>query len=301
MTKALAARNNRPARKSAAARPRGAPDPEVDTAVVERALSTEAEQTLSAIRSGQVDALVIRDKDADRLYAVRSFADIEQSRAALRAAGAERIRTAAQLQALAEERERLFQDLHDGCIQSIYAVGLNLETCMRLIDENPRKAGQMIGDATASLNLVIQELRSFIVGHRLAIAADRDLRSEIEMVARTATNHGLDFSTDIDESVMRSLTAEQALHFLQIAREGISNAIRHARARKGCVSLRLKRGTICLEIRDDGTGIATKRINKLGLGLHHIEARARKMGGTAQVISAPKKGTRIIVELRKSR
>jgi signal transduction histidine kinase len=301
MTRILAAKNNRPARKPAAARSRRVPDPKVDTAAIDRTLSTEAEQTLSAIRSGQVDALIIQDKDTDRLYAVKSFADIEQSRVALRDAGAERIRTAAQLQALAEEKERLFQDLHDGCIQSIYAVGLNLETCMRLVDENPQKAGQMIGDATASLNLVIQELRAFIVGHRLAISADRDLRTEIEMVARTATNHGLDFSVDIDESVMRSLTAEQALHFLQIAREGISNAIRHARARNGRVSLRQKRGTICLEIRDDGTGIATKRVNKLGLGMHHIEARARKMGGTAQVISTPKKGTRIIVELRKPR
>lgn len=45
-------------------------------------------------------------------------------------AGAARHRADAQLRLLAEERERLFQDLHDGCIQSIYAIGLNLEACL---------------------------------------------------------------------------------------------------------------------------------------------------------------------------
>lgn len=265
-----------------------------------RNLSAEAEETLNAIRAGQVDALVIHGDDADSLYAVRSFVEIERTQVALKNAGAARRRSNTQLKALAEERERLFQDMHDGCIQSIYAVGVNLEACMRLIESNPKKARQMIADATANLNLVIQELRSFITGQKLQIPAGQNLRTEIEKAVQAAGNHGVTFTTGIDERAMKALTSEQALHLLQIVREGISNATRHANARTGRVSLQERDGAICLEVSDDGSGFIANKVNKLGLGLHHIDARARKLGGRARVSSAPDQGTHIVVEFGKA-
>ena len=262
---------------------------------------TEAEATLAAIRAGQVDALVIQNAESERIYALKTFDELEQTQAALENAGVERRRTRAQLQALAEERERLFQDMHDGCIQSIYAVGLNLEACMGIMQANPKKAAEIVADATASLGLVIQELRSFITGHRLQIAKGEDLRSQIEKTVQAAGNQGMSFTVDIDESAMRALTSEQALHMLQIAREAISNATRHANARSGRVSLQTRRGVVCLEVSDDGRGFMVKKVNARGLGLHHIDARARKMGATAQVTSAPNQGTRIVVKLGRTR
>jgi signal transduction histidine kinase len=263
-----------------------------------RILSEEAEETLNAIRAGQVDALVIQGDDSDKLYAIRSFVDIQRTQAALRNAGTARRRSDAQLKALAEERERLFQDMHDGCIHSIYAVGLNLEACLRVIDDDTKQARRMIADATVSLNLVIQELRSFITGHRLQIAPGHNLRTEIQRAVEAARTHGLKFAVDIDESTMQRLTAEQALHLLQIAREGISNATRHANARTGRISLQERAGTIYMELSDDGTGFVGVSVNKLGLGLHHIKARARQIGGKAVVTSAPNQGTKIVITLR---
>ena len=265
-----------------------------------RNLSAEAEETLNAIRAGQIDALVIPSGDSDSLYAVRSFVEIERTQVALKKAGAARRRSDTQLKALAEERERLFQDMHDGCIQSIYAVGVNLEACMRVIEVNPKEARQMIADATANLNLVIQELRSFITGQKLQIPAGQNLRTEIEKAVQAAGNHGLVFTTGIDEGAMKALTSEQALHLLQIAREGISNATRHANARTGRISLQRRDGAIYLEVSDDGTGFIANKVNKLGLGLHHIDARARKLGGRARVSSTPNQGTRIVVEFGKA-
>jgi signal transduction histidine kinase len=270
-------------------------------APVRQNLTAEAEETLNAIRAGQIDALVIQGHDSDRLYAVKSFTEIERTQAALKNAGAARRRSDAQVKALAEERERLFQDMHDGCIQSIYAVGLNLEACMRMIDENPKKASRMIAESTASLNLVMQELRAFITGRKLEIATGHDLRTEVEKATQAAGNQGLKFTVDIEESAMQALTSEQALHLLQVAREGISNATRHANARTGHVSLKKRSGKVRLEVSDDGSGFVAKKVNKLGLGLHHIDARARKMGGTATVSSTPDQGTRIVVELEKAR
>jgi signal transduction histidine kinase len=44
-----------------------------------------------------------------------------------------------------------------------------------------------------------------------------------------------------------------------------------------------------------------EKVNRRGLGLHHIDARARKMGATAKVSSGPNRGTRIVVKLGKIR
>jgi signal transduction histidine kinase len=261
--------------------------------------STEARQTIEAIRAGLVDALVIQGDDSDRLYALRTFTEIERTQAALKNAGAARRRSDAQLKALAEERERLFQDMHDGCIQSIYAATLNLEASRGLIEVNPQLASKMIAEATASLNLVILELRSFITGQKLQLASGRNLRTELEKAVQAAGNQGLSFTIDIDENAMKALTSEQAFHLLQIAREGISNATRHAKARTGRVSLQQRDRMICLEVSDDGSGFIAKKMNKLGLGLHHIDARARKLGGTVQVNSTPNLGTRIVVQFGK--
>ena len=260
----------------------------------------EAEDTLRAIRAGQIDALVIQGDNAEELYALRKFVELQRTQSALKNASLERRRSRAQLLALAEEKERMFQDMHDGCIQAIYAVGLNLEASLRVVEANPKQAAEMIADATASLSLVVQELRSFIIGHRLQIADGYDLRSEIGKAVQAAGLRGVNFTVDIDEKAMRSLTSEQAMHLLQIAREGISNAARHANARTGRVSLQKRRGEVCLEVSDDGTGFIVKK-DKLGLGLHHIDARARKMGGSARVHSAPDQGTRIVVRLGKGR
>ena len=284
-----------------AGRSSGTSKPETRGTRTRRHLSTEAQQTIEAIRAGLVDALVIQGDDSDRLYALRSFTEIERTQAALKNAGAARRRSDAQLKALAEERERLFQDMHDGCIQSIYAAALNLEASRGLIEVNPQLASTMIAEATASLNLVILELRSFITGHKLQLAPGRNLRTEIEKTVQAAGNHGLIFTIDIDENAMKALTSEQALHLLQIAREGISNAARHAKARTGRVSLRRREGMICLEVSDDGSGFIAEKMNKLGLGLHHIDARARKLGGSVQVSSTPNLGTQIVVQFGKGR
>jgi signal transduction histidine kinase len=274
--------------------------PKVGVKKARRILSAEAEETLNAIRAGQIDALVIQGDDSDRLYAVRSFTEIQRTQDELKYAGVARRKSAGQLKAFAAERERLFQDMHDGCIQSIYAVGLSLEACLRLIETNPKKTSEMIARATVSLNLVIQELRCFITGHGKRLGPGENLRTEIERAILPAGAQGVAFTVDVDEDAMMALSPEQTAHLLQIAREGISNATRHANATSGHISLHNRKEGIRLEVVDDGSGFDVKGVNKLGLGLHHIKARARQIGGAARVTSAPNKGTRITVQLGKA-
>jgi signal transduction histidine kinase len=102
---------------------------------------------------------------------------------------------------------------------------------------------------------------------------------------------------DIDRSVVSTLNAQQASHVLRIAREGVSNVARHAAASRAQVSLRRTAdAAVRLEIADDGVGLPAGAERSPGLGLHHIAARGRKLGGRARVESPPGGGTRIVVE-----
>ncbi|MDB5902588.1 MAG: hypothetical protein JWM26_1466 [Betaproteobacteria bacterium] len=252
---------------------------------------SDAEQTLAALRAGLIDALVISEGPGNSVYALRTFDELEASNQKL-------LESQERLLALVNERERLMQDLHDGCIQSIYAVGLTLEDCRRLIREDPQQAARSVADAEASLNLVIQELRSFISGMGPAIGID--LGSELERIGHATGAHVPLFKIEIDRAVAGALAPERAVQLLQIAREGISNIVRHAQARSGRISLRRRAGKVQLEIVDDGVGFDTHAAKGTGLGLHHIAARVQKLAGRLRLTSTPSKGSRILVEIAES-
>jgi len=193
-----------------------------------------------------------------------------------------------------DERERLMLDLHDSCIQSIYAIGLGLESCRRMIDRDPRRAVDALADAGASLNLVIQDLRSFIAGTPQPPRSEEEFLAELRRAVPEQGGPALSF--EIERDALEALSADQALHVQRIAREALSNVVRHANARTVRLSLVSHAENIRLDVSDDGSGIAAGRGERLGLGLHHIQARARKLGGRASVDSAPGEGTRIAVD-----
>jgi signal transduction histidine kinase len=249
---------------------------------------SDAEQTLEALRAGLIDALVIPKGTASSVYALRTFDELEEAHKQL-------LHSQERLLELVTERERLMQDLHDGCIQSIYAVGLALEECRRRIPEDPRDAALRVAEVEARLNLVIQELRSFITGNSPGVRVD--LAAEIGKIAQATRAHGPAFRVDIDEAAVSGLAADQSMQLLQITREAMSNVIRHANAKSAHISLRQRAGKVRLEIADDGIGFDADAARGTGLGLHHIAARVQKLAGRLKLVSSPAKGSRILVEI----
>jgi signal transduction histidine kinase len=249
---------------------------------------SEAEQTLEALRSGLIDALVIPAGQRDSVYALKTFEELEQANSQLR-------ESQERLLMLLSERERLMQDLHDGCIQSIYAVGLALEDCRGLIKEDPRRASQKVAQAAASLNLVIQELRAFISGLRPVTLLD--LPGEITRIIDSMGTRAPRFKVEIDQAATKALPPEKAEQLLQIAREALSNVVRHAQAKSGRISLRRTGAKLRLEVTDDGRGFDKNADKGRGLGLHHIAARVEKLGGDLRLDARPARGCRIVVEI----
>jgi signal transduction histidine kinase len=193
-----------------------------------------------------------------------------------------------------ERQEGLMLELHDGCIQAIYAIGLRLQSVRALAGMDADAVRRMISDAEADLNLVIQDLRAFI---GRASPAQRTAAQFVEHLQRSipATHRDM-FRLDIDPDVAGALSPEKAEHVLRIAGEAASNVARHAGAQSARVSLSRDEANILLSIQDDGRGDAREGRTRSGLGLAHIKARARKLGGAARVESPQGGGTLVRVE-----
>ncbi|WP_447972733.1 PAS domain S-box protein [Nitrospira sp. Kam-Ns4a] len=204
-----------------------------------------------------------------------------------------------QLRQINEERERLARDLHDGIIQSVYAIGLSLTECRRcLLPKDPEKALVRLDGAITDLNAVIREVRSYLPGLTLKTGAVPDLETGLASLLRTLNRAPSPrFRSEIDPQAAAQVTPDQGYHLLQIVREALSNSLRHAYATTGTVSLRLGCDCIRLEVRDDGVGFDAEACQQRGHGLHNIQTRARKLGAQVEIASAPGAGTRISVEV----
>jgi two-component system, NarL family, sensor histidine kinase DevS len=198
--------------------------------------------------------------------------------------------------AVLEDRERIATELHDGAIQSLFAVGLGLQGAA-LLAPDPELAGRL-QTAVEELDRVIGDLRSYIFGLRPAILADRQLDQALQgLVAEVGQHSRVLAIAEVDPAVAAGL-AGRAADLVQLAREALSNVRRHAQAATCRVSLyRAANGGAVLEIDDDGRGFDPAQAAGPGLGLRHVRERAERLGGRAEIHSTPGQGTRIKVTI----
>lgn len=199
-----------------------------------------------------------------------------------------------------DERERLSQDLHDNIIQRIYAIGLGLEECQHLMTEDSTVAVKKLRHALAQLNVVIRDVRNYIVMKEPDRISAVPLRTELTRLARAINeSHSLRFRINLDPLAASQLTPEEAKHVLSIAHEAMSNGLRHSGARTGVVSLQMEQEAVRLIVEDSGVGFDAQTLKVRGQGLRNIAARAQKLGAHLQVMSERGRGTRILVDIPK--
>jgi len=207
-----------------------------------------------------------------------------------------------QLRQLLEEREQMCRDLHDGIIQSIYAVGLGLDECRRLIHHDATASAEQVGEAIANLNLVIREIRQYLTGPQPMKMNGQELKSALtSLVEQIGNSHKPHFSLDIDEAAAGQVTSEEAPHLLYIAREAMSNCLRHSRASQAVVSLQTHDGGVRFQVEDDGVGFEVQAADTRGYGLRNIEARAVMIRAQLQIESERGRGTRVMLHVPKER
>jgi len=199
--------------------------------------------------------------------------------------------------AILEERERIAMDLHDGSIQSIYAVGLTLDYSRMMIDESPEEAKDSVSQAIEGLDAVIRDIRAYILDLQPSRIRMSDLREGLSLLIREfKANSLVDAELQVEDEAILNLDQEIATALFLIAQEALSNVGKHARARRVWVSIRSLDERISLQVIDNGVGFDNKiEPGKLGHGLNNMAERARHVGGEFEVLSSPGEGTTITI------
>ena len=197
-----------------------------------------------------------------------------------------------------DERERLSQDLHDNLLQSLYAVGMGLELTKQRIQRISHTNAKRLEESVGQLNGVIREVRSFILHAQPPVVEEQTLADALRELAGSfiATGAG-DIVLTIDDDIAMRLSHEQSTHVLAIAKEALSNSIRHTKAAKRTLALQKHGKTIRLEISDNGRGFSLARRGTQGMGLKNMRARGRKLRGRIAISSAPNKGTTVTLTI----
>ena len=205
------------------------------------------------------------------------------------------------LRAAVEERERISQDLHDGILQSLFAMGLTLEAAKSMLSPRNRQTlSPSIDHVIDQLNRVMQEIRNFIAGLGSDLLKGKDLPTALQLMLKSLTqHHATRVHLTVEDRAAQTLSAEQALHLLLVSQEAISNCLRHGSAQEATVSLKMLKQGVRLSIRDNGSGFNTTTAKRTGQGLHNMAARAEKIGGRLTVSSKINKGTRVVFDLPK--
>lgn len=203
--------------------------------------------------------------------------------------------------AVVDERERIAKDLHDGVIQAIYGVALSLEDVPAMMGGEPDEAAARIDRAIDSLNLTIREIRNFILGLRSELLHGADLLTGLATLANEFGATGaseVELDLAIDPDLAAAIPTSTRVQLLQMTREALSNAARHARARRTKIVMRIEEEMLVLRVEDDGVGFDTKADRSAGhLGLANLYDRAAGFGGAVSIESTLGAGTTLSIRV----
>jgi len=201
------------------------------------------------------------------------------------------------LQRLLEDRERISQDLHDNLLQSLYAVGTGLEVAKRRIKRASPVNAKRLEGSVAQLNAVIREVRSFIPRMYAPAISTKNVADGLRSLARSFVATGGGIALTVDSAAAMQVSPEQSPHILAIAKEALSNSVRHTKADNRSIALTLYRGQVRLEVADDGEGFQLRERRKLGMGIRNMRARAAKLNARFSIRTSVGKGTRLTLTL----
>jgi len=201
--------------------------------------------------------------------------------------------------AITEERARIGMDLHDGVIQSIYAVGLILESARMSAPDGVVESDQLMVQAIAELNGTIRDIRNFILDlrpHRF----DGNLKQALARLVREfQANTMIAVAVDIGVTLTESLSSEASLAVFLTTQEALANIARHARATEVTLSARRLAGMVVLRITDNGHGFDMQTLSQttVGHGLSNMRSRTEELRGELEIKSVLGEGTAVSFRL----
>ncbi len=185
--------------------------------------------------------------------------------------------------AVYEDRDRIARDLHDLVIQRLFATGMMLQGTTR-IDNVPDAVTDRVSRSVDELDETIKEIRQTIFAlHEPVDGPTSSARGRVlREISQSASLLGFEPAVRFTGPVDSMLAPEIAEHLMAALREALTNAAKHAEARRVEVIVQIEGGDVVLVVSDDGVGIAADGPGRRS-GVANIDSRAHELGGSCRL------------------
>lgn len=204
----------------------------------------------------------------------------------------------ARFEAVLGERNRLAREMHDTLIQGCTGVSALLEAVASMSPEQAPRAGSLLDCARAQIRAVTDEARAAVWNlHRGGRSEISRLVDQMARQACAASQVPVRVETSGKPVVLEPLVEHD---IIMVAREAVSNALRHAHPRELSLRFDFQRGRIRMSVQDDGCGFVPEEVlPQTGghFGLIGMRERTERLGGRFAVRSTPGKGTELCVDV----
>jgi len=206
----------------------------------------------------------------------------------------ESIRVEERRKAILEERNRLARDIHDNLAQGFGAILMQLQAAQREAAAVPPAVALKLETAVDLARTHMVEARRSVGSLRPNIGDGEAISTALRRIAdlaRLTTSVPIELRLEelprVGDGVEREIVG--------IAQEALTNAVRHARARRITVNASTVRSIgLRLSVADDGRGIAAGRPSS-GFGMTSMQERAERIGASLTIVTAPRSGTEVVV------
>jgi signal transduction histidine kinase len=216
-----------------------------------------------------------------------------------RAEALEREQVEESRRAVADERLRIAQELHDVVAHSMSVIAVQAGAGMHVVDNDPAEAKKALANISSTSRSTLTELRRLLGvlrddgdGATYAPAPGLD---DLDHLVHEVADTGLPVDLDIDDD-LGDLPPGIGFTGYRIVQEALTNVLKHAGPAEASVKLDRRGGTLRIEVTDNGRGV-NGRATGTGHGLAGMRERVAVYGGTLDAGPKPGGGFRVSAEL----
>jgi signal transduction histidine kinase len=184
-----------------------------------------------------------------------------------------------------QERRKIERNIHDGAQQQLVALAVKLRLTQGLVDKDPAKAREMLGQLQSETSDALEDLRDLARGIYPPLLADQGLAAALVAQARKAA---IPVEVDADGVGRLPQDVEAAIYFSCL--EALQNVAKYAEASQATVTLSEGDGFVAFVVTDDGAGFDPDATG-YGTGLQGIADRLAALDGRIDIVSSPGAGT----------
>jgi nitrate/nitrite-specific signal transduction histidine kinase len=201
-----------------------------------------------------------------------------------------------------EERDRLARELHDHLAQGLAYLKVKSSITDDLLSSRQiEQAQESLLELKKASQALYTDVREEIFNLRTMVTERGDLYSTLqEYLFNYHAHYGLDIRIEAEKKCLSSFSPKVSSQLLRIIQEALTNIRRHSNAGEVLINCAQVGEQICISVEDNGQGFYPTEVSKEGgqhYGLQIMRERAESVGGSLELISQPKQGTRVVVRV----